>query len=221
MSTGRVYLYMSDTIGTKEFGIKFGYKQATVAKWCREGKIPGADQEATVDETGIITYTCSVCGDSYTETIDKIKSDWSIVNEVDKFGDKTSSENVSGLFKGSFSNSATSGSDLHVYVYYSRQYPETTLMYLVEYGSHPAMFDGYDTVTLEIKDDNGKVSSYNMTSLSQGFLASTDKSLSNTIKNNKESKIVITAVSKYGSTPRTYSFKVNNIGLSELLEKSK
>ncbi|WP_027868871.1 helix-turn-helix domain-containing protein [Eubacterium sp. AB3007] len=37
---------MSDSIGTKEFAEIWGCKQATVAKWCREDKIEGANQDA-------------------------------------------------------------------------------------------------------------------------------------------------------------------------------
>lgn len=32
-------------IGTKEVAKKFGVKQETVRKWCREGKIPNATQD--------------------------------------------------------------------------------------------------------------------------------------------------------------------------------
>ena len=31
---------MSEAIGTREFAEKYGVTQATVSKWCREGKIP-------------------------------------------------------------------------------------------------------------------------------------------------------------------------------------
>lgn len=33
-------------IGTKEFANKFKVKQSNVSRWCREGKIPGATQDA-------------------------------------------------------------------------------------------------------------------------------------------------------------------------------
>ncbi len=35
---------MSD-MGTKEASIKWGYTQATISKWCREGLIPNATQD--------------------------------------------------------------------------------------------------------------------------------------------------------------------------------
>ena len=36
---------MSEAIGTREFAEKYGVTQATVSKWCREGKIPNCDQD--------------------------------------------------------------------------------------------------------------------------------------------------------------------------------
>lgn len=37
---------MSDSIGTKEASEKWGVKPATITRWCREGKIPNANQDA-------------------------------------------------------------------------------------------------------------------------------------------------------------------------------
>ena len=37
---------MADTMGTKEAAEKWGYSQAAISKWCREGKIKGAAQDA-------------------------------------------------------------------------------------------------------------------------------------------------------------------------------
>ena len=38
---------MGETIGTKAFAEKFGVKQSTVPRWCREGRL-----EATQDSPG-------------------------------------------------------------------------------------------------------------------------------------------------------------------------
>ena len=35
---------MADTMGTREASEKWGYSQTTIAIWCRQGKIPGAQQ---------------------------------------------------------------------------------------------------------------------------------------------------------------------------------
>lgn len=32
-------------MGTKEASEKWGYPQSTISKWCREDKIPGAEQD--------------------------------------------------------------------------------------------------------------------------------------------------------------------------------
>ena len=37
---------MSDSMGTKEAADKWGCSQDTVAKWCREGKIEGVNQDS-------------------------------------------------------------------------------------------------------------------------------------------------------------------------------
>lgn len=35
---------MTDTMGTREASEKWGVPQSTISKWCREGRIPGAEQ---------------------------------------------------------------------------------------------------------------------------------------------------------------------------------
>ena len=37
---------MADTMGTKEASEKWGYSQQTIARWCREGRIPDASQDS-------------------------------------------------------------------------------------------------------------------------------------------------------------------------------
>lgn len=34
-----------EMIGTKEASKRWGYSQSTISKWCRENKIPGAEQD--------------------------------------------------------------------------------------------------------------------------------------------------------------------------------
>lgn len=36
---------MADVMGTKEAAELWGYKPATISKWCRNGLIPGASQD--------------------------------------------------------------------------------------------------------------------------------------------------------------------------------
>ena len=37
---------MSESMGTKEASEKWGYSQETIRKWCAEGLVAGADQDA-------------------------------------------------------------------------------------------------------------------------------------------------------------------------------
>ena len=36
---------MADTMGTNEASKLWGYSQRTISKWCRENRIPGAEQD--------------------------------------------------------------------------------------------------------------------------------------------------------------------------------
>lgn len=36
---------MSDAVGTRQKAEEWGYDQATISKWCREGLIEGANQD--------------------------------------------------------------------------------------------------------------------------------------------------------------------------------
>ena len=86
-------------------------------------------------------------------------SSWRIDYYVDDFGDDTEESYVAGTFFGDFSNSATSGSDLLVFINYDKQ--SSMWIRLVEYASHIANIDSSDTAILKLKcDDN--VSTYDM-----------------------------------------------------------
>lgn len=174
-------------------------------------------KEATITETGVKTYTCSICGESYTQTIDKIKSDWEICYYVDAFGDATSDTYILGIFEGTFSNSATISSDLLVGVCLDN----TTQIRLIEYGRNRVNVSSYETVTLQVKDSSGSISNYDLFyDSTDGDLISYDISLADAIRNNPSLSFVITVSSKYRSTPSVYYFKTNNVGLSELYDKT-
>lgn len=38
---------MGNYMGTKDAAEKWGYSQATISKWCREGKIPNVEHDAS------------------------------------------------------------------------------------------------------------------------------------------------------------------------------
>lgn len=175
-------------------------------------------KEATVSETGTRKYTCSVCGHSYTETIEKVQSDWTLDYYVDDFGDKGSDAYVRGYFTGTFSNSATAGSKLVVYIYLDKSSNSVEIK-LVEYGTHIATFSSSDTITLKTKDASGATKSYSLI-YSSGALYSFSSELVSAILNNSTLQFNIVAKSKYSSISDTYNFKVNNAGLKELYNKT-
>lgn len=80
-------------------------------------------------------------------------SNWGIKSSVDKFGDDTGHPYVLGSFQGTFSNSATMGSDLKVYVFYVPN-PGWFIFRLFEYGNSPITLYTSDVANLEMKIDD-------------------------------------------------------------------
>ena len=156
---------------------------------------------------------------------------WTEQFYVDDFGDPTSSSYIRGVFKGKFSNSATSGSDLTVCFFMdknlaSASYDMFTIR-LLEYGNHQVSFIGCDEydVSIKVKVD-GVVTEDN-----PYFLLKDDgeiaikrgsgifKAVINALEADKEIAFVIT-IGGYG-TPSTYRFDVDANGLSDISHKWK
>ncbi len=145
-------------------------------------------------------------------------SSWVVDYYVDDFGDKTSDSYLRGSFKGKFSNSATTGSNLTVYFYY-----DTTIcsIRLLEYDSHKATFYTSDDVTLKFKVDN-KEYTIELIILSSGddlYFTSSESNyytLKKALTDGKEIKCVIRS-RKYSDT---YQFTMDGIGFSEAMEKA-
>ena len=181
---------------------------------------------ATYSSEGETKYTCSECGDSYTETLDKLVGNWTKEYYVDEFGDKTSSYYYMGSFKGSFSNSATSGSDLEVCVYLSSSGEDVSFR-LFEYGSSRASFLSSDTITLKTKTKNGTVKEFPLTEIDGDLyvFGSTLSSLKKNLKGayevftgNEQLSCVITVEHSFSSYENTYKFTTDNLGLSEIMK---
>ena len=86
-------------------------------------------------------------------------SSWTKDAYVDNFGDPTDQYYMKGTFEGTFSNSATTDSDLLVYMFCKTGYyasDETFSFRLVEYGDHIAQIYEDDKVTVSVKI-NGNV----------------------------------------------------------------
>lgn len=78
-------------------------------------------------------------------------SSWEIDYYKDEFGDDTDDSYLLGTFSGQFSNTATSGSELLVAVYYA---PDTGDMFsfrLLEYGNLKATYMKSDLINLSMK----------------------------------------------------------------------
>ena len=86
----------------------------------------------------------------------EVASRWEIQHYVDEFGDETENGYLVGTFTGEFSNTATTNSDLTVFVY---MLPETyssgymIAFRLAEYGDHIATYSKYDLLNLSFKID--------------------------------------------------------------------
>jgi len=86
-------------------------------------------------------------------------SQWTVEHFVDEFGDETENMYVrSKMISGYFSNTATSHSELTVYVYYEKG--DYIKFRLLEYGNHKATHLSSDKITLRFKIDG---ETYSMT----------------------------------------------------------
>lgn len=93
------------------------------------------------------------------ESSEQSSSVWSVKHYVDEFKDETDEKYVSAIFHGTFSNSATSGSDLMVKVLVDDD-PSISFM-LYEYGYNQVKFNGNNIkYKIVLKLDNGTKRTY-------------------------------------------------------------
>lgn len=151
-----------------------------------------------------------------TRSENNIQSHWKRECFVDEFGDKTDDEFIIGTFNGTFSNSVTQASNLTVCVYFDTEYSGMTSIRLLEYGNNIANFDRCDSIELKAKDSSGAIYNFEMKPVN-GDLCSDSLSLLYLLQRNENLSIVITATSKNSKSSNTYHFKVDNVGLYDLL----
>ena len=166
--------------------------------------------------------------DKKTETNTPAKeSHWSSEYYTDEFGDATSMGDIRGLFEGTFSNSATNGSDLQACLFMEKNMTGTTgnldmiTIRLLEYGHSKASFIGCDYSDVEIKVKiNGVVTSDTADYLYEdsGEIVITKyndvyEAVINALNANQDIAFVIT-VGGYGTS--TYRFDVDTYGLSSI-----
>lgn len=170
-------------------------------------------KSATLTETGVQERTCS-CGKKETQSIPKIKSDWKVGHYIDDFGEETDDAYAIGTFYGYFSNSATTHSDLTVFVYLDKDTATRVSIRLLEYGSHKATFATHETTKIKIKTDSDYVASYLIGGSSD--LIALGEDFVNQILNSKTISCVITTSSKYQTVPSVYHFTINCAGAREM-----
>lgn len=150
---------------------------------------------------------------------------WTEEFYVDDFGDPTSSSYIRGIFDGTFSNSATTGSYLTVCFFMdknlaSASYDMFTIR-LLEYGNHKVSFIGCDEwdVSIKVKVDG-------VVSEDEPYLLLTDSgemvidrgsplfsAIIDALEADKEIAFVIT-VGGYGTD--TYRFNIDANGLADI-----
>lgn len=147
---------------------------------------------------------------------------WEVAYYVDNFGDETDSAYVRGSFEGKFSNSATSGSELSVIVFYDAQYKCFSFR-LLEYGSHVANWNYYDVDDFEIMlKINGTEYSGRPSSVMENDIyifehtSNLYQTILNALQNGDEISFVIEA-SRY-STSR-YRFTLDGVGFADICEE--
>lgn len=132
---------------------------------------------------------------------------WEIGYYVDDFGERTGEFFVSMFVYGTFSNSATTNSNLKVRFMIDKN---SSRIQLYEYaGDHPVKGEGF--IYFKIRDKNNKeyeIRAYNSDNGNTTIEKEYDKKLRNILLNGGEIKFVAEA-DKY-SSPSTYKFTINN-----------
>lgn len=205
-------------------GCKHEWQEATCeqAKTCTlcgktDGEPLGHDwQEATATNP----KTCIGCG----TTEGKALSAWKLGYYVDDFNEKTDKSYVVGEFLGTFSNSATSGSKLKVYVYVNNKSTYRSFSFrLMEYGTKVQHFTKDDSVQLKIKEEDGSTYSYSLHGSGDLYLLSDAyydayKNFMNKLQSNQKINCYIVVKNTYIADDE-YNFVITTGGLQELLNK--
>ena len=120
-----------------------------------EQKNTSAPTEKTVETE---SQTPEPTAEPTPEPVKATPSNWEIDYYVDDFGDDTENSYIRGTFFGSFSNTATTGSDLTVYVYYDPSL-DSLCFRLLEYNEAASLIFSDQSVTLKTKI-NGETSDF-------------------------------------------------------------
>ena len=196
--TGSVHLIPMD--GSDEFDANFNIVY-----------VPDTEEDAL---TGYKLYSFESDVEVIMEA--RIPSPWELVRGVDEFGDPTGDTTLMANLEGTFSNSATTNSNLDVCVFYEAPFFSFRL---IEYGFNPANY--HSSLTVKIKVNDAVTTSIIDNRLtSNGFFAVgsvNDKELYNALyealTNGEKVKFVITS----GSS--TYNFTLMGKDFGELVKE--
>ncbi len=140
---------------------------------------------------------------------------WDTDYYVDAFGDPTDEAYMYAVVDGTFSNTATMGSNLQVVIYYSNC---AFSFRLLEYRDVKATFSKYDDINIQIKDSWGVSDLWELYgSAPNGDIYDTDTYISSQIYHDLTiSKMEVPAIITIGSS--TYKFTIPLEGFEETHE---
>ncbi len=149
---------------------------------------------------------------------------WEKAYYVDEFGDETSEYYLRGSFTGTFSNSATTGSELEVYFFCDPKLDSASYdafsVRLIEYGSTVANIKDSDSVTIKIKIDGqvyeGEPWLINDRDIYINRGEDVFRYILDGLNEGKEISFVINVDSPYGGVGSKYNFVINANGLSDI-----
>lgn len=145
-------------------------------------------------------------------------SDWRIDYYVDEFNDKTDKPYVLGAFSGKFKNSATNNGALTALVYLDIEREDKVAVRLLEYNRMVISTSKNDKIEMNVKDQEGNKYSFILTAEDSDVWAK-KMDLRRLVEGIESLSCNIVISNDYSRD--SYTFKINNIGLKDLLEEAK
>lgn len=186
----------------------------------------GCGESSVIESSEIETTTTEeIITEEETTEEETLPISWCYLLGTDEFGDVDITEKggIYAMFTGTFSNSATSSSDLLVMMGISDGGYGINLL---EYGKINIDYYSGDTVTIKTKNDSGVITEYSNTD-SDFYVTDTgiikfdpyESSLLKQIINNERLRFIITIEPKYGKKSE-YHFETDNNGLKDLMREN-
>ena len=140
---------------------------------------------------------------------------WEISYAVDDFGDKTDEAVLRGSFTGTFRNTATSSSNLDVYLFVNKLTSGGSMIYirLMEYGNHKATYSSRDEMKMQVKVDDAVMEFFVFGSPPNSDLYLNGDAVTGYLYEGKE----IACVIDIGNS--RYNFTIDGNGFAELYDE--